>query len=291
MNPPSSDAWSLRFVPERLTPLPFTRVWADLSPPEQLRYNQLHGLYGLEQIIFFEQKLIIPLLRAARRHVGDPALRGALDTFVAEEQAHSAAFHALLRELRPEWYRRGWQHFVRPGPVGGAVLAAMARCPRQFPFLLWLVQLLEERTVFASRLHLAEADRFPEGLVALHRLHIADEADHLRWDMALISQFWGAAPAWLRRMNARLLDWVLGEYVAVPRRAALRVIDALATDIPDLSVPPATLKAELRALARNREFRGSVFGRDSVPLTWRRASTSPDFEHVAGSWFTHEHAP
>jgi hypothetical protein len=243
-NPPSPGAWGLRFVPERLTPLPFTGAWARLRPHEQLRYNQLHGLYGIEQIIFFEQKLIIPLLAAARANVRDPALLGALDTFVAEEQRHSAAFHGMLRDLRPEWYCDGWQHFVRLGPMGGGALAAMANHPRQFPFLFWLVQLLEERTMFASRLYLDEADQFPSPLVALHRMHIADEADHLRWDMALISHFWEGAPGWKRRVNARLLDWVLGEFVAVPRRAAMRVVDALAADIPDLSVPPAALKAE-----------------------------------------------
>ncbi len=111
-----SDLWRQPFIPERLTPLPFTPVWRELRPAEQLRYNQLHGLYFHEQIIFFEQTVIVPLLRAAQPHVADTALRDSIDTFVAEENTHSAGFHELLAALRPAWYAGGWRHFVGASP-------------------------------------------------------------------------------------------------------------------------------------------------------------------------------
>lgn len=284
-----SAAWQRPFIPERLTPLRLTPSWSRLRPEERLRYNQLHGLYFHEQIIYFEQALIVPLLRAVRPLVADASLRDALLTFEAEEHAHSAAFHALLRDLRPDWYGDSWRHFVRVGPVGDALLARLLRHPRRFPFLLWLVQLLEERTMFASRLYLAEADAFPPALVAAQRRHLIDEADHVQWDIALLDQLWPATPPWLRRLNVRLLDWMLGEFIALPRRAALRVIDALADDVPDLSVPAATLKAELRALAARPDFRGAVFGRDAVPRTVKHAAAAPGFAAFNARWFAHEH--
>ena len=287
--PALSADWQLPFIPERLTPLRLTPAWSLLRPSERLRYNQLQGLYFHEQIIYFEQALIVPLLRAARPLVADPALRAALVTFEAEENVHSAVFHALLRDLRPEWYARSWRHFVHVGPVGERVLATLLRHPKQFPFLLWLIQLLEERTMFASRLYLAEADTFPAAIVAAQRRHLADEADHVQWDIALLQQLWPATPAWLRRLNVRLLDWMVGEFIAVPRRAALRVIDALAADLPDLSVPAATLKTQLRELAARPAFRAAVFGRDAVPRTWKHASTAAHFDPFVTRWLSHEH--
>lgn len=284
-----SATWQLPFIPERITPLRLTPSWNRLRPEERLRYNQLQGLYFHEQIIYFEQAIIVPLLRAVRPLVADPALRDALATFEAEENIHSAEFHALLHELRPEWYAHSWRHFVQVGPVADTILARLLRHPRQFPFLLWLVQLLEERTMFASRLYLAEADAFPPAIVASQRRHLADEADHVQWDIALINQLWPATPAWLRRLNVRLLDWMVGEFIAVPRRAALRVIDALAADLPNLSIPAATLKAELRTLAATPGFRAAVFGRDAVPRTWKQASSSADFAPFVNRWLAHEH--
>jgi hypothetical protein len=285
----TSPEWTMPFIPEQLTPLRLTPSWRQLSPEEQLRYNQLQGLYFHEQIIYFEQAIIIPLLRAVGPLVIAPSLRASLIKFEEEENRHSSAFHALLKLLRPEWYRDSWQHFVKVGPVAETILSSLLRHPRQFPFLLWLVQLLEERTMFASRLYLAEADTFPSAIVCAQRRHLADEADHVQWDIALIHQLWPSTPSWLRRLNVRLLDWMVGEFIAVPRRAALRVIDALADDIPHLSVPPATLKAQLRALAANPDFRAAVFGRDAVPRTFKQAASSPDFAPFVTRWLAHEH--
>ncbi len=145
--------------------------------------------------------------------------------------------------------------------------------------------------MFASRLYLAEAEAFPPGMLALHRQHLIDEADHVQWDTALIAELWDRTPAWLRRVNVRLLDWILGEFIAVPRRAAMRVIDALAVDLPDLCVPPIQLKAALRTLGRQPGFRGAVFGRDAVPRTWKQAAATPELSGLVQRWFAHDHAP
>jgi len=291
MNAPVDPAadWRRPFVPWRLLPLPHVPEWRLLTEAEQLRYNQLHGLYFHEQIIFFEQEIIVPLLRAARPHTRDPVLRASLETFEAEENAHSAAFHDVLRRLRPEWYARDWRHFVRLPPAARPLLAAMLRRPRRFPFLVWLVQLLEERTMFASRLYLDEAGAFPAFLLDVQRRHLMDEADHVQWDIALLQDFWPATPPWLRRLNVRLLDWMLAEFIAVPRRAALRVIDALQTDLPSLSVPARVLKAGLVRLAADPAFRGAVFGRDAVPRTWKQASADAHLRSFAARWLSHEH--
>jgi len=280
--------WSRPFIPERLTPLRLIPAWALLTPGEQLRYNQLQGLYFHEQIIFFEQELIVPLLRAVRPLITDASLRQSLEVFEAEENVHSARFHGLLKELRPEWYSKSWRHFVRIPSPARALLATLVRHPKQFPLFIWLVQLLEERTMFASRLYLAQADQFPSAILDAQRQHLADEADHVQWDLALLDELWPTTPEWLRRLNVRLLDWIVGEFIAVPRRAALRVIDALAFDLPSLSVPAATLKSQLRTLADSPEFRRAVFGRDAVPRTWKHAATAPDFQPFVSRWLSHE---
>lgn len=286
--PPSPTVMKLRFIPERLTPLVATPSWSKLSPEEQLCYNQLHGLYFHEQIIYFEQEMIVPLLGALRPHVVDRSLQGAIDTFIAEENTHSASFHALLRSLRPDWYGADWRHFIQTSRVSGGLFKFMVVRPHLFPLFIWLVQLLEERTMFASRLYLNEAEAFPPAIVAAQRQHLVDEADHVQWDMALLDQFWTRSPPWLRRINARLLNWIIGEFIAFPRRAALRVIDALAAERPALSVPAAQLKAELRGLADRPDFRHGVFGQDAVPRTWKYAVQAPDLSVFVHAWLRHE---
>jgi hypothetical protein len=291
MNPLPSAAWERPFIPARLTPLPFTPVWSRLTAGEQLRYNQLHGLYFHEQIIFFEQRLIVPLLTAARRRLGADPLGLSLETFIAEENRHSRDFARVLADLRPEWYADTWRHFLPRQRGAEFVLGLATDRPWHALFLIWLIQLLEERTLFAGRLYLAAAERFPDALVATQRQHLSDEAGHVQWDIALIARFWPEAPLWLRRANVRLLDWMLGEFIAVPRRAALGVIDALAADLPGLSVPPGELKAALRTLADREDFRGSIFARDTVPRVCRQAGDFAEFAAFTKTWLACDHAP
>src|SRR4051794_31709856 len=49
--------FSLRFMPEELTPLSFTPVYKCLNELQRLRYNQLSALYFNEQTMFFEKAL------------------------------------------------------------------------------------------------------------------------------------------------------------------------------------------------------------------------------------------
>lgn len=281
--------WDKLFIPEKLTPLRLTASWSKLNAEERLRYNQLQGLYFHEQIIFFEQRMIVPLIEAARPLVVDSSLQDGLSAFIREENSHSAQFHTLLRELRPDWYGHDWHHFVKVNGFASTALATMVRHPRQFPFLLWLMQLLEERTMFASRLYLAQPDLFPAKIVAAQRQHLIDEVDHVQWDMELLNDWWPRTPEWQRRWNVRLLDWTVGEFIAAPRRAAVRVVDALGEEMPRLSAPVSTLKAELRALAALPDFQRGVFGRDAVPRTWKQAAAAPNLGPFVSRWFIHEH--
>ena len=108
------------FMPPELTPLYYTAIYAQLSEDERLSYNQLHGLYFHEQIIFFEQSIICPVLAAVRESTRDAGLRSSIDQFIAEESRHSVAFHELLRQAAPEMYRNAPNHFIQNHSVANA---------------------------------------------------------------------------------------------------------------------------------------------------------------------------
>lgn len=100
------------FVPESLTPLAFTPVYHTLTSTQRLRYNQIHGLYFLEQLVFFEQVMGRPTLAWLARHSPTPQLRSEAEHFLAEEDAHSSWFRGLLREIDPAHYTQGDFHLL-----------------------------------------------------------------------------------------------------------------------------------------------------------------------------------
>ena len=139
------------FLPEAQTPLFHTSVYARLDPAQRLRYNQLHGLYANEQILFFEQALAEDVLGALVRQPLPDHLGESLRRFRDDEAAHSIMFREVNQACAPELYARGDFHFIRV-PVGAwHALRAIGRRPIRFPLLVWLMLIQEERAIPTMR--------------------------------------------------------------------------------------------------------------------------------------------
>src|SRR5687767_14215247 len=80
---PSLIDFGKPFLPERLTPLFFTPVYATLNERQRLRYNQMQALYLNEQIVFFETAVGTNMLDALAHDPSLGHLQSALRQFAA----------------------------------------------------------------------------------------------------------------------------------------------------------------------------------------------------------------
>jgi P-aminobenzoate N-oxygenase AurF len=273
-------ASSRPFLPEALTPLFHTALYARLSPPQRLRYNQLHGLYVNEQILFFEQSLAEQVLGGLGRLPLPDGLDAALRRFREDEVRHSTMFRELNRALAPPLYARGDFHFIGASPADRTILGAIGRHPRWFPMLLWLMLMLEERALHYGRQMLGHASTLDGRMIETHTRHLRDEAHHVRWDQQALDWLWPRTERPLRRLNAALFTWLVGEFFSVPRRGALAVIRELAHQCPELDGRRGELIAALRGLAQHPAFHASLYSRQIVPHTFRRFDRWPEFARV-----------
>ena len=276
------------FIPPDLTPLFHTAVFAQLSEEARLTYNHLHGLYFHEQIIFFEQAIICPALTAVRTACQDQDLNASIDEFIAEENRHSARFHQLLHQAAPELYTHSPCHFIRNSRSELTGLNWAVTHPRFFPMFLWLILILEERAMHCSRVFLAHESDLAAPFFQVQRQHLADEVDHVQWDEQVIESIWPSIPYWLRRQNVRAMDWMLREFIVAPKRAAVRVLDALVDRHPDLQPLLPQLKAELRELGQTKAFQQSIFCPPVAPRSERLMTRYPEFDSFSSYWFHHE---
>jgi hypothetical protein len=268
--------FGLPFVPESFTPLSHTPAYARLTRDERRRYNQLYALYFNEQIIFFETSLaarvLLPLAASA------PArLATALRAFVDEERRHTAMFRALNRKCAPAFYRDRDFYFIRVPRSYSRILAFVAARPRLFPMVLWLMLLQEERSTFYSRAIVESEDVLEPHFVAAHRAHLADECGHVAWDEDLLDATWDRSAPSVRRINGALFRWMVGEFFNTPKRGGVEVMRQLTRECPDLGVTFATLRAEVRVLARSRAYHESLYSREIVPRTFARFDRYPEF--------------
>ena len=276
----TAEEW---YMPPELTPLWQTYSHGGLSLRQQRDYNRLHALYFHEQIVFFEQEIICPVLRALAVGLEEEPLRRGVGEFIKEEIEHSAMFHGLLREEAPEWYADSPYHFIRCGFIEKSLLQWGVEHPRWFPMYLWLILLLEERAMFCSRAFVEGRGNLRKPYYEVQRRHLADEVDHVQWDEELIATVWNRTPLSLRKANLRMLDWMLGEFVVAPKRAAIRVVEQLVFLHPELRGRLGIFIRELRELGGSVPFRKSIFG-PAAPRARRLMEGHPECDSFRAYW-------
>lgn len=257
------------FVPEDLTSLAHTAIYAELSLSEKLQYNQCYALYLNEQTATLEQ-LFTHFMKATARLAWARPLEAAITEMVREERVHADRFMEFNRRARPDLYQQTDRVFVRTSGLFSPALHFFLRLPRLLPFPLWIILLLEERSLYYSS-RWAQAEVEPQ-FVKLHGLHAEDEDRHLELGDQLIQGLWASRPGLLRKANARLLKAVLREFFFHPKRAALRVVQVAFPEHPRL----AEMQGQLLQLSNHQDFLRSLYSRISNPLTLARLESFPE---------------
>jgi P-aminobenzoate N-oxygenase AurF len=268
------------FLPEALTPLFHAPIYRQLTPAQRLRYNQLHGLYVNEQILFFEEALAERVLGALLDASLPAGLDRSLRRFREDERAHSIMFRELNRACAPDRYARRRFRFIQVPAGAWRALAVVGRRPTWFPMLIWLMLMLEERALHYGREILREVSALEPGFAATHGRHLRDERRHVHWDQEVLDWLWPRTSPALRRINAMLFAWLVGEFFSVPRRGAVRVVRELTVECPELASRRLELVGELRALADRRDFHASLYSREIVPRTFGRFDRWREFAGV-----------
>lgn len=273
------------YIPEELTPLAFTKVYATLKPAQRERYNQLHGYYYLEQTIFFEQHMGRPCLERLLEIAPTSNLRNAITRFIDEENRHTGWFWDLLVECEPDWYRDRRFQVLAASRSSSTLLSVAARRPSMFPCLLWLQMITEERVQHFSAVFIKDAIAIDPRFVEIQRRHLADEGGHIHWDAELIEWIWPATPLFVRKVNAALLSWLIREFFYLPKRSGWNVIERLIAEFPELAPRMKELRAALRGLATNGTYLRTLYPRSVLLRTRRLAARWPELAFL-DSFFT-----
>jgi hypothetical protein len=269
--------FSRLFMPPSLTPLYHTQDYGLLNSLQKVRYNQLQALYFNEQIMFFEEMGRQALSALLRLNIPSD-LRHKLPLFIDQESIHSSLFRSLNLKCAPHIYSDSDYHFIQIKPSSRALIHGIVSYPQFFPLLFWLAHLQEERAVSFGRAFLQQSMDLEPHFVALQRKHLADEAGHVGWDEEILDWLWPKTHPWLRFINAKMLAWLIGEYFNSPKRAAVRVLQTLALEMPDLRPLEHRLRSSVLALSENQNFRVSLYNKTNVPRTFKRFDSDVLFQ-------------
>jgi hypothetical protein len=272
--------------PVGIAPLVHLPSYARLSEAAKLRYNQLFALGVCEQFVWFEQHLLVVVLKNLLATEPDipPLLREAIQHFIVEEDKHSEMFWRMCEKAEPTLYPTRRFRFFNTSRLQGLAMGFMLERPRAFLLWIWAAIFFEERTVDYCRQYRRSEKTQPGFLdasfVELHEFHFKDEARHYQLDQHLLTWLYDPEPMWKRRLAARMFKVLMKAYVS-PRRTSHVVLDRLAEELPDQAPVLAALRRELPQLRTNRSFHQAAFSRDAVPRTMDLFAEYPEHD---GLW-------
>lgn len=284
--------FSLPFFPAKLTALAHVPSWERLDAHHQLRYSQIYALYLNEQTVFFEELLatnVLPALYHRPDRIGGD-LAYDLRRFEAEERQHSRWFREMNHRVDPSRFRleEGSYVFIPVDAKMRAVSAWFARQPFAFPCWIPLMLLQEERSISVARECLRKSSQLEPAFLNLHRKHLADEVEHVQWDLRLIERVWLPMPMWKRRLQARLFGAMMSEFFTAPKRAGKAVLQALIDEFPELKSLGSDLHRELGALRNSRDYHASLYSRTMTPRGFALFDELPEFVNIGRSLLAYD---
>jgi hypothetical protein len=279
------------FTCPTLAPLYHAPIFRRLSPPQQRRYNQLVGLLQNELICFFETEfagIILPAL-LAQCTTCRPELATSLRRFASEEREHTQMFRRLNQLAEPNWYAQSDYHILRLPRTFLKLLRWVNRQPHWFPAALWVMLLMEERSLMIGRRYAElDSDIIESQFAATYRAHTEDELRHVQIDWHLLDAFYQRRPAWHRRLNGKLLELFITGLFLKPRRANVRLVELLIDEFPDLQAMRGPLMQAVQDLAHNDGYRRMMYSAEATPIARALFEELPEFSHLRRRLFIQE---
>jgi hypothetical protein len=270
------------FTPMSLAPLSHSWIFGELTEPQRMRYNQLVALMQNEIICFFEQEFAVRVLPAMMRDQRlAPELKRSMQQFVDDERQHTQLFRSLNQRAEPEWYAHGDTHILRIPRLFRGMLRVVTSLPAVFPMVFWIMLLMEERSLMISRRYAEmDPDTVEPNFAAAYAAHLEDEVRHVQVDWHLLKQCYLSRPRWLRRINARLLEWFVAGLCLKPRRANVRLVELLTAEFPELSAKRLLLVRAVRDLLHSDGYREMMYSADSTPIAVSLLKTCPELRRL-----------
>lgn len=273
--------FTMPFLCPSLTALYYTSAWKELDDQERLRYTQLSALSFNELIAWFE-KGFSSTLRALMQSDSLPEhLKSLLPDFLEDERRHQDIWWTLNRCAEPQRYSRDAPAISKIAPLGQTLMLWLARHPLKYPVAIWIMLMLEEHgNEIARRCAAKRPDEIEPHFAAAYLAHVRDEVRHVQIDWHLLEWAWPTLRGWRRYVNVSIFRWVLRRLLFNTEHAALSVVKELALEKPRLRSFLPRIRAELREVGQNREFRSMMFSARTSPIVFHLLDRFPELQVV-----------
>ncbi len=273
------EKWS----PDSIAPWTYLPAYQNLTDDMKLRYNQLHALTVNELFIWFEQKLLLPILsRLIDQSDQDLEFKLACQIFYKEEVKHSEMFRRLSKSSAPELYKKTDFYFFNSRfSISRWLMETSLKFPQTMSTWCWILIFFEERTLMYSKEYLKAKGQVSGVYSKVHHLHMIEEARHVQLDKYFIEKMYTGASDLNRKITAYIFGKVL-ESFSSPKRMSMAIAERMKMEFvrPEEHLMIDQIALELPMLKDNLDFKLQFFGIESTEGTFNLMSKYPEFDQL-----------
>lgn len=265
-----------------LTPWSYLPSFNLLSGEAQRRYNQLYALGTNEVFAVFETEFITTILQRWTKKIQDnPILLKSMADFCSEETKHAEMFHLLNLAACPEYYGQEKYFFSKKADkMGFWLLQVIKTFPQVFGVWVWIALFFEERSLIYGKHYLMTSNSYlNERFREVHKLHMIEEAHHVKLDEVFVHYFYKPLSLWKRQLSAFMLERIVRSYIA-PKRLSLVLAKVLEREFPEEKEVLKKCLSELPLLSQNKTFLNLSLGFKATERTRRQLGLFPEFKKV-----------
>ena len=255
------------WIPENETPLFGADEFARLTDEQRRRYNQYYALQKTEAFLWFERFLVIaPLVGLMRSNSYSPEMKLLIESFIADEEQHSASLGKLLVTSRPDLYQDTEFYFFKPSGKFRAVASLMASLPRLLSSWVLFLGVIEEQTIMTAQRYRQGGEKIDAVFSQVHQLHAQDEARHCKLDSIIAEWLISEQVWWQQKLNALALTLAFRTFFD-SSWGCDKPIQKLVEDFPDLAKVRSKLVESAKEAWSPEEFGRKIMDRDVAPIT------------------------
>jgi hypothetical protein len=190
-------------------------------------------------------------------------------------------FRRLNRLAEGRWYETADYHILQFPTPFLSLLHQISSRPMLLPMAIWIMLLMEERSLMMSKRYLAmDPGLIEPQFLAAYRAHAEDEIRHVHLDWHLLEGFYQSLAPSLRRVNALLLEFFVVGLLLKPRRTNVRLVELLVTEFPELRPLRPRLIQAVYDLADNPGYRRMMYSPEATPISRALFDQLPEFARL-----------
>jgi hypothetical protein len=285
---PAKTTW---WLPPIVSPLSHCKTYQTWTEDQKKAYNHTYTTLVLDQFVFFENlsgDITKGYIFNNLRHKGlKQDFKEYAEHFDREEVEHIEMFQKQRSRIEMTYPHLQGQKVFKISKSSDFILRLFISNIKFFPFLLWIVLFIEERSTYlVDEFKALEKNEIDPLSYQVQISHWKDEKRHAIFVEEMLTKFWDPLPMWKKKFNLKILKYIF-KNAFNNSYTALSVFEQTAQVVNFSDQQQKEATSNLRSLHLNKSYQRQLMSSKAAPKFWKnleeRKECAPILNYIKDS--------